>query len=55
MLCLSRKEGEAVQAGNVTILVKRIKGNRVTLAIDAPKEVRIERTQNKGSDNARSI
>jgi len=44
MLVLSRKVGEKlVIGGNITVVVSRIAGNRVTLAIEAPKEVRIVR------------
>ncbi len=44
MLVLSRKIGEKIHVGNdVTIEVRRVAGNRVTLAIDAPKEQRILR------------
>ena len=44
MLVLSRKVGEKlVIGGNITVVVSRIAGNRVTLAIDAPQEVRIVR------------
>ncbi|QDS95224.1 Carbon storage regulator [Roseimaritima multifibrata] len=44
MLVLSRKEGERLVIGdNVTITVNRINGNRVTLGIEAPREVRIVR------------
>ncbi len=44
MLVLSRKVGEKlVIGGNITVVVSRIAGNRVTLAIEAPKDVRIVR------------
>lgn len=44
MLVLSRKEGERLCIGNdVTITVNRISGNRITLGIDAPRDVRIVR------------
>ena len=44
MLVLSRKAKEQVSIGDdVVITVQRIAGNRITLAIDAPKEVRIRR------------
>ncbi len=44
MLVLSRKVGEKiVAAGEITIVVTRIAGNRVTLGIDAPGHVRIVR------------
>ncbi len=44
MLVLSRKVSESIQIGdNVKLVVRRIAGGRVTLAIHAPKEVRILR------------
>ena len=44
MLVLSRKVGERIHVGeNITIEIRRIAGNRVTLALDAPRNVRILR------------
>ncbi|GEM_PF-1309532 len=44
MLVLSRKEGERLVIGeNVIITVNRISGNRITLGIEAPRDVRIVR------------
>lgn len=44
MLVLSRKSGERIHVGeNITIEIRRIAGNRVTLALDAPRNVRILR------------
>ena len=44
MLVLSRKIGETLYLGdNIVIEVRRVAGSRVTLAIDAPREVRILR------------
>ncbi len=44
MLVLSRKIGERIHIGNdVFVEVRRVAGNRVTLAINAPKNVRILR------------
>jgi len=44
MLVLSRKAGERIHIGeNITIEVRRVAGNRVTLAFDAPRDVRILR------------
>lgn len=46
MLVLSRKVGERIQIGeNVTLVINRIAGNRVTLGIEAPKSVRIVRSE----------
>jgi len=44
MLVLSRKIGEKLVIGdNVTVVVSRVAGNRVTLGIEAPTDVRIIR------------
>jgi carbon storage regulator len=44
MLVLTRKLGEKVVInGNVTLTVVETKGNRVTLAFDAPTHIRILR------------
>lgn len=56
MLVLSRKLGERLVIGDdIVLIVNKIAGNRVTLAIEAPKHVRIVRgelsplQQNAGS------
>ena len=44
MLVLSRKIGERIHIGeNITIEIRRVAGNRVTLALDAPRTIRILR------------
>ncbi len=44
MLVLSRKVGEMlVIDGNITVRVVRIQGNRITLGIEAPSNVKILR------------
>ena len=44
MLVLSRKVGERIVIGdNITVVVTRVSGNRVTLGIEAPDVVRIVR------------
>ena len=44
MLVLSRKVGETIKIGDgITIVVNRISGNRVTLGLQAPKNMRIIR------------
>lgn len=44
MLVLSRKAHESIQIGDdVTVEIRRISGNRVTVAIQAPQDVRILR------------
>lgn len=46
MLVLTRKSGEAIQIGDdITIKVSDISGNRVKLAIDAPRIMRILRAE----------
>ena len=48
MLVLSRKIGEKIHVGNdITIEVRRVAGNRVTLAVEAPRDVRILRGELK--------
>jgi carbon storage regulator len=44
MLVLSRKVGEMIMIGDgIAVVVNRISGNRVTLGIEAPDDVRIVR------------
>lgn len=44
MLVLSRKAGEKINIGeDITVEVRRVAGNRVTIALHAPREVRILR------------
>lgn len=44
MLVLSRKEGEKLVIGdNITLVVTKISGNRVTLGIEAPSDVKVFR------------
>lgn len=44
MLVLSRKVGEKlVIDGNITVVINRIVGNRITLGIEAPEHVHIVR------------
>jgi carbon storage regulator CsrA len=46
MLVLSRKVGEQIViAGDIVILVKRIKGDRVSIGIEAPESVRVARAE----------
>lgn len=48
MLVLSRKVGEKLIIGdNITVVVSRIAGNRVTLAVEAPNDIRIVRGELK--------
>ncbi len=44
MLVLSRKVGERIViAGNITIVVHKVAGNRVSLGVEAPRDVRVVR------------
>lgn len=44
MLLLQRRDGETIHIGdNITVLVKSIQGKRVTLAIEAPRELLVLR------------
>ncbi len=44
MLILSRKVGERIVIGNdITVVVSRVAGDRVTLGLEAPPEVHILR------------
>lgn len=44
MLVLSRKEGQRIQIGDdLWVIVGKVKGSRVSLGIDAPKDVSIRR------------
>lgn len=46
MLVLSRRENESIAIGDgINVTVVEIRGNRVRLAIEAPKEVRVLRTE----------
>ena len=46
MLVLSRKVGEAICIGDhIVITVNRTSGNRVTLGIEAPSDVRVDRKE----------
>lgn len=46
MLVLSRTENERINIGeNITLVVTRIEHGRVKLAIDAPRDVRIVRSE----------
>lgn len=44
MLVLSRKAGQKIHIGDdIVVEVRRVAGNRVTIALDAPRDVRILR------------
>ena len=53
MLILNRKVGERILIGDsITVSVQRVAGNRVSLAIEAPGDVRIMRFELEGSDTS---
>ncbi len=44
MLVLSRKVGERIViSDNITIVVQKVAGNRVSLGVEAPRDVRVVR------------
>jgi carbon storage regulator len=46
MLVLTRKSQEKIQIGdNITITILRVKGQAVRVGIDAPRDVRVLRTE----------
>lgn len=48
MLVLSRKVGEQIIIGdNITVVVNRVAGNRISIGIEAPANVRIVRGELK--------
>jgi carbon storage regulator len=54
MLVLSRKVGEKILVGDdITITVQRVAGGRVSLAIEAPRDVRILRGELDAYESAR--
>ena len=56
MLCLSRKPGEVIQvADNIQIVVTRVRGNRVTLGIRAPRDVRVRRGELDSGSNDNNL
>lgn len=56
MLVLSRKPKETLLIGdNIRIVVKQIKGGRVTLAVAAPKEVKVVRGELSNSISQRKV
>lgn len=54
MLILSRKKAERILIGNgIVISVVEIRGDRVKLGFDAPREVRIDREEIAGKREKR--
>ncbi|MBN1854961.1 MAG: carbon storage regulator [Pirellulales bacterium] len=51
MLVLTRKSGESIRIGNdIELIIRRISGTRVTLAIEAPRDVSILRGELESFD-----
>lgn len=49
VLALKRKVGESIRIGSsITVTVSRLEGRRVTLLIQAPRQVQILRTELEG-------
>jgi carbon storage regulator len=44
-LVLSRRENESVRIGEVIVTIQQLRKNAVKLAIDAPKHIKILRTE----------
>lgn len=56
MLVLTRKATERIQIGdNVVVTILDIRGNKVRIGIDAPKEIRILRTELQGRTELRNV
>ena len=56
MLVLTRKKDESIFIdGNITVTVSEIRGGRVRLAIEAPREVRIERAETVLQGRVRAV
>jgi len=49
MLVLGRRDGEGIQIGDDITVAVKILGDRVRLVIEAPKDVRIVRTELLGA------
>jgi len=56
MLVLTRKATERIQIGdNVVVTVLDIRGNKVRIGIDAPKEIRVLRTELRRRTELRNV
>lgn len=55
MLVLSRKKNESIVINNdITIVVIEVRGDKVRLGVEAPKEVPVHRRDSAGGDQASS-
>lgn len=50
-LTISRRLNESVQCGDIIVSIAKIRGNRVSLKIDAPKCVRVLRSEIQDSEH----
>jgi carbon storage regulator len=49
MLILERRKGQRIHIGDgITVTVTRVRGQRVTVAVDAPRAVKVLRGELKG-------
>lgn len=54
MLILSRKPGEQLILGeNIVVTVAEVRGNRVKIGIDAPKETKVRRAEIEPHDDGK--
>lgn len=54
MLILSRKPGEQLIVGeNIVVTVAEVRGNRVKIGIDAPKETKVRRAEIEPHDDGK--
>lgn len=47
MLNLSRRVGESLHIGDAVVIIKEVRGNSVSLAIEAPRNVLVVRSEIK--------
>ena len=53
MLVLSRKKNESIKIGpNITVVVVEIRGDKVRLGIEAPREVPVDRDEVRDAKDA---
>lgn len=45
MLVLARKQGETLHIGDATVTIVEIRGDKVRIAIDAPRDVAVVRAE----------
>lgn len=56
MLCLTIKQGHTLTIGSATVLIREIKGDKVFVGVEAPREVPIQRDDCvKAPDSVKTI